>query len=442
MPDTQSVQIQCPNCGTTYQTPIRTVVDVGQNPQLRQAFLSGQLNLALCPNCRQGGLIEVPLVYHDPGAEFLAVYFPPQVQLSEMERQRMIGDLTQGLMRSLPPEQRKGYFLNPRQFVNRQSFTDAVLGTMGVSQEELDRQRKKAGLLEKLLVMADDPKGLEMMIKGQDSQLDYEFFMILSGMLEQSEAAGEEKSVQRLTMLRENLLKLTTWGKRVARQEAAVASLKDVKTVDDLVERFTGADLDEASAMAVAARPLMDYIFFQKLTKLAEAAEGAERDRLIKLRDHLVELTQTMDEAARARMQESVDLLKEILQSPNPRSAVREHADEIDDTFMRVLSLNLQDAQRKGSREAVQLLAMVYEEVMRMVQEGMPPEMRFVNSLLQASYPDETRALLQENKGMVTSEVLGLMDRMAADIEGRGGDESAETAKRLRDIRSQAMLLV
>jgi hypothetical protein len=442
MPDTQSVQIQCPNCGTTYQTPIRTVVDVGQNPQLRQAFLSGQLNLALCPNCKHGGLIEVPLVYHDPGAEFLAVYFPPQVQLSEMERQRMIGDLTQGLMRSLPPEQRKGYFLNPRQFVNRQSFTDAVLGTMGVSQEELDRQRKKAGLLEKLLVMADDPKGLEMMIKGQDSQLDYEFFMILSGMLEQSEAAGDEKSVQRLTMLRENLLKLTTWGKRVAKQEAAVASLKDVKTVDDLVERFLGVDLDEASAMAVAARPLMDYIFFQKLTKLAEAAEGAERDRLIKLRDHLVELTQTMDEAARARMQESVDLLKEILQSPSPRSAVREHADEIDDTFMRVLSLNLQDAQRKGSREAVQLLAMVYEEVMRMIQEGMPPEMQFVNALLQASYPDETRALLQENKGMVTSEVLGVMDRMAADIEGRGGDESAETAKRLRDIRSQAMLLV
>jgi hypothetical protein len=442
MPDTQSVQIQCPNCGTTYQTPIRTVVDVGQNPQLRQAFLSGQLNLALCPNCKQGGLIEVPLVYHDPAAEFLAVYFPPQVQLSEMERQRMIGDLTQGLMRSLPPEQRKGYFLNPRQFVNRQSFTDAVLGTMGVSQEELDRQRKKAGLLEKLLVMADDPKGLEMMIKGQDSQLDYEFFMILSGMLEQSEAAGDEKSVQRLTMLRENLLKLTTWGKRVAKQEAAVASLKDVKTVDDLVERFLGVDLDEASAMAVAARPLMDYIFFQKLTKLAEAAEGAERDRLIKLRDHLVELTQTMDEAARARMQESVDLLKEILQSPSPRSAVREHADEIDDTFMRVLSLNLQDAQRKGSREAVQLLAMVYEEVMRMIQEGMPPEMQFVNALLQASYPDETRALLQENKGMVTSEVLGVMDRMAADIEGRGGDESAETAKRLRDIRSQAMLVV
>jgi hypothetical protein len=442
MPDTQSVQLQCPNCGTTYQTPIRTVIDVGRNPQLRQALLSGQVNVAVCPNCKQGGLIEVPLVYHDPGAEFLAVYFPPQVQIPELERQRMIGDLTQGLMRGLPPEQRKGYFLNPHQFVNRQSFIDSILGTMGISQEELDRQRKKAGLLEKLLVMADDPKGLEMMIKGQDSQLDYEFFMILSGMLEQSQAAGDEKSVQRLTMLRQNLMGMTTWGKRAAKQQAAVASLKDVGTVDELVEKMANADMEEARAMALVARPLMDYIFFQKLTKRAEAAQGAERDRLTKLRDQLVELTQSIDEAAQARMQEAVDLLKEILQSPNPRSAVREHADEMDETFIAVLSLNLQEAQRKGSKEAAQLLAMVYEEVMQMVQEGLPPEIQFVNELLQATYPDETRSLLKEHQVEVTPEFVSLMDQMAADFERRGGDEAMETAKRLRDIKAQAMLLV
>jgi hypothetical protein len=119
------------------------VIDVGQNPQLRQALLSGQINLAICPKCNQGGVIEAPLVYHDPQAEFLAVYFPPQVQIPELERQRMIGDMTQEMMRNLPPDQRKGYFLSPRQFMNRQNLLDAVLGTMGVTQEELDWQRKK-----------------------------------------------------------------------------------------------------------------------------------------------------------------------------------------------------------------------------------------------------------------------------------------------------------
>ncbi len=229
MPETNVVPIQCPNCGTQYQTPVRTVIDVGQQPQLRQAFLSGQINLAVCPKCQAGGMLEVPLVYHDPAAEFLAVYFPSQLNIPEMEKQRMIGDLTQGLMRSLPPEQRKGYFLSPRQFATRQSLMDAVLGTMGISQEELDRQRKKMKMVEQFTVMADDPKGLQMLAKGQDAQLDYEFFSILDGMSAQAQAMGDTKTAERMQLLRNNLMPLTTFGRKAAKQQAAVESLKDLQ---------------------------------------------------------------------------------------------------------------------------------------------------------------------------------------------------------------------
>ena len=150
MAETQAVPITCPNCGNNYQAPVRTVIDVGQNPQLRQAFLSNQINVAVCPKCQTGGLLEMPLVYHDPAAEFLAIYFPQQLNIPELERQKMIGEMTQALMRSMPADQRKGYFLSPRQFMNRQALMDAVLGTMGVSQEELDRQRKKLKMIDQL----------------------------------------------------------------------------------------------------------------------------------------------------------------------------------------------------------------------------------------------------------------------------------------------------
>lgn len=442
MPETQVVQIQCPKCGTPYQAPVRTVIDVGQEPRLREAFLAGQVNVAICPNCKGAGLIEVPLVYHDPEQEFLAVYFPQQVQIPEMERQRKIGEMMQELMRSLPPDQRKGYFLSPRQFLNRQNLLDAILGTLGVSQEELDRQRKKLKLMEQLVVMADDRKGLEMMIKGQDANLDYEFFMLLSGRMERTEALDEAKAAERLKMLRDNLLDLTTFGKRAARQQAAVASLQDVKTPDDLVARFVAVEQDEASAMAVSARPLLDYTFFQKLTERIDASQGAERDRLTRLRDHLLTLTQQMDQATRARMDEAMTLLKEILQSPNPRSTVREHAEEIDDVFMGILSLNMQEAEKKGAREAMQRLAMVYTEIMAMAEEGLPPEVRLINDLLRAPYPDGTRNLLQQRRSEMTPEVIALMDRMAQEMEGRDVAEQVETGKRLRDIKTQAMLLV
>src|SRR5512144_1153467 len=154
MPEQQKLQIKCPNCGMPYQANVQSIIDVGQNPEMRRAFLNGQLNRAVCPNCKTPIGIDVPLLYHDPEAEFLGVYMPPQANMPEMERQKVIGEMTQSLMRSLPPEQRKGYFLNPRQFINRQSLMDAVLGTMGIGQEELDRQRKKMKLLDQAMVMA------------------------------------------------------------------------------------------------------------------------------------------------------------------------------------------------------------------------------------------------------------------------------------------------
>ncbi|MGC8780075.1 MAG: CpXC domain-containing protein [Anaerolineae bacterium] len=442
MPETNAIQITCPQCGNVYQAPVRTVIDVGQNPQLRQAFLAGQLNLAVCPKCQTGLAIEVPLVYHDPGAEFLAVYFPQQLNIPEMERQKMIGEMTQALMRSLPPEQRKGYFLSPRQFLSRQALVDAVLGTMGISQEELDRQRKKMKLLDQLRIMADDPKGLEMMLKGQDAQIDHEFFLLLSGALQSATATGDAKTADQLRMLADRLKTMTTYGRRVAKQEAAVASLKEIKSADEFFDRVVRADLDEAEAIAVAARPLLDYAFFQRLTGQIEAAAGEERERLTRLRSQLVKVTEQMDEAARASMQEATTLLQELLASPEPRSAVREHADEIDDVFMAVLQANMREAERRNARAALDRMSMIYDEIMALYEEGMPPEVQLINELLQESYPDGTRDLLQERRQEITPELLELMDQLAEEMAQRGTKEFTDVAKRLRDIKAQATLLV
>jgi len=441
MAETQVVQLQCPNCGTQYQSPVRSVIDVGQEPRLRDAMLSGTINQTVCPNCKQAGILEVPLVYHDPAAEFLAVYFPAQLQIPELERQRMIGELTQGLMRNLPPEQRKGYFLNPRQFINRESLMDAILGTMGISQEDLDRQRKKLDFLERLTVMADDPKGLQMMIKGQDGMLDQEFFALISTRVAQAQAVGDEKAAERLTLLRESLIPVTTYGQRLARQRAAVDSLGEVTSPEQLLDKLAAADLEEATAMAVVARPLLDYAFFQALTARVDAATGAEKERLTKLRDHLVDVTQTLDEATRSQMREAAELLQHILQSPDPREALRENIAELDDVFMSVLALNMQEAEKRGAKDALERLNEVYEEIQALVQESLPPEMRLVNDLLAADYPEDTRSMLKSRRAELTPEVLSLMEELAASLAESDEPEASETAKRLRDIRAQAMLL-
>jgi hypothetical protein len=437
MPEPQKIQIKCPNCGTPYQAPVVSIIDVGQVPEARRALLNGQINVAVCPKCQTAVGLDVPLLYHDPAAEFLGVYMPPQANLPEMERQKIIGEMTQALMRALPVEQRKGYFLNPRQFINRQSFYDAIMGTMGITQEELDRQRKKMKLIDQAMVMVDDPKGLAMFAKQHDADMDYEFFMLLSNVAEQG--AASEEQAEKLLTLRERLQGVTSWGKRLAKQEAAVRSLDDLKSPEELLEKVLAADPEEVDAIATAARPLLDYNFFQALSERVDAARGLEKERLTKLRERLLAITQQIDTATRETFQAATDLLREIVSAPNLRSAVRDHADEFDDAFMAVLSMNLEQAEKQGATNALTRLQAVYEEILSMAEESMPPEIRLINDLLRAPYPDGTRAMLKENQGALTPEMLELMDRLVQELTER---EDAEAAKRLKDIKTQAMLLV
>jgi hypothetical protein len=243
-------------------------------------------------------------------------------------------------------------------------------------------------------------------------------------------------------MLRDNLMPVTTWGKRAQKQRAAVESLKDVKSPEELVDRIMAADDDEISAIVLAARPALDYAFFEALTKRVDAAQGAEKERLTKLRDRLAELTKQLDDAARESVEASVKLLQDIINSPSPRSALHERADEIDDMFMTVLTRNMQAAEQKGDQQLLSRLAMVYDEVMSMMQAGAPPEVQFINELVMAPYPDGTRKLLQENRDAISPELVDLIGQMADQMAEDEGDEAAEMVKRLRDIRAQAQLMI
>lgn len=442
MSEPQGIQITCPNCGNVYHAPVRSIIDVGVEPRLRDAFLSGVLNAVACPKCQTAIMVEVPLVYHDPDAEFLAVYFPPQLNIPEMQKQKMIGELTKSLMRSLPPDQRKGYFLSPRQYSTLQNLTDAVLGTMGISQEMIDRQRKKVKLIEQFSVMADDPKGLQMLLKGNESQIDVEFYTILTNMREQAAVTGDQKKAERLRLLEQNLMPLTPFGRRLAKQREAVASLEKLDSPEAFFERVVKADLDEAEAIATVARPLMDYTFFEQLTGRIDAVQGPERDRLLALREKLLEVTDRLDQAAHAVIREKVELLGDLISDLSPRSALRAHAEEVDELFMAILRTSIQQAKDRGDQDLMSVLEMIQDEAVQIIQESYPPEVQFINELLLQPYPEGTRQMLREYRDEVTPELLDLMARMVEDLGQTDNPNSAELAKRLRDIRAQAMLLV
>ena len=195
-------------------------------------------------------------------------------------------------------------------------------------------------------------------------------------------------------------------------------------------------------ALVIAARPLVNYAFYQELANRIDAASARgdedEAKRVGGLREHILEFTQQLDQLQQAVMQESTQVLSDILASDDIAQAVAERADYIDQNFLSVLAANLQQAEQRGATAAVQRLQQVWDAAIQLIQEDAPPEVRLINELLNADYPGETRKILSENRTMVTAAFIESLTALADEMDA---ENSPDLGSRLRQIRSQAQLM-
>lgn len=65
------IQITCPHCGAKGQTNTYPLINVGTNPELKEAVKNGSLFLWDCPSCGQRSLLRFSTLYHDPVAKLM-----------------------------------------------------------------------------------------------------------------------------------------------------------------------------------------------------------------------------------------------------------------------------------------------------------------------------------------------------------------------------------
>lgn len=438
----QVIGVNCPNCNTPFPAQLFTIVDVGQDPVLKNVLLAGQLNVASCPRCGAGGALTTPLLYHDPEHQFLGVYVPEQIAVKE--QQKVIGDLSRRLMDGLPQEDRRGYMLTPKQFLTYQSMLEAILEFEGVTREMMDKQRRQLQLIEQGLVALQDPEGLRLLAKESDADFDDQFFSLLNMVTESAASGGDVEAAQEMVELREQLIELTTWGEGVKRQRAAVAKLTPETSREDLLNMIVAADDPRvAEALVLAARRLVDYSFFEALTRRIDAAQAAgnaaEAERLTGLRERLLTTLDRYDQMQQAAIQQYTQVLGEILAADDVQRAVMEHAQYIDQTFLSVVGANLEDAKSRGAGAAVRRLQEVWDSAIELLNINSAPEVALLNELLTAEYPGGTRKILSDNREVITQEFIDALEELIAQVQSEGGDE---VAQRLRQIRSQAQLML
>ena len=439
----QSALVPCPVCGRQFAAQVQSIIDVGQDPEAKAALLRGQINVAACPQCGNAGMLNAPFVYHDADKELLLCFLPPELDLKGDDQHKLVGDLTNRLMSYLPPEKRKGYLLQPKIFLNLRRLLDEIVQADGITKEMLEAQRAKMDLVYRFLDAIND-EVLQVLVRENDDQLDYEFFSLLTGSIEVVKSEGDEDMTQRLLRLREKLLEFSSLGKASRVQREVAESLEGGMTREEFLEKVIECESDaELTAVIALGRHKLDYQFFRSLTSQIEAHEGGENteeaQRLKGLRSRILEIRDRLDAETQAILQAKADLLMEIFESEDLEEALREHLGEIDEAFFAVLSANTEQAEAEGQKEAARRLKRLETLAFELLRERAPRPIKFINQLMEAQYPRETKKLLEENVEQVDNELLKVLELIIENLNRKGNKKAA---RHLREIRDQARVML
>jgi len=440
----QLATVTCPQCGVPFQVPVFSIIDVKRQPELKTALLSGQLNAAQCPSCGRVSYIAGPLLYHDPDKEFLAVYIPMEANIPESERQKIIGELTNALMNALPAEERKGYLFTPQQYFDLENLIRKILEMDGITPEMIEASQKKIELVEKLLKLQGDELAFNMAVSENQDLLDREFFMILADAIERYKALGQEDQVKALEALRERLMPVTEFGRRLLKQRKAVEALGPHPSREQIQKAILDGDLEEVEAIAIAALPMLDYTFFQWLTEQIEKASGEERERLEAKRDLILKLMETLRKIDEEATRSAERVASELIKAEDLEQAIQELSPLINERVIEVLVSQLAVAQAQGATELAERIQRVLNTLQDIVSQSVPPEMALIFELLEADYPNGTKALLEQKRELLNDTFFTLLD---AFIKNAQEDASYNPKTRddlirfLKNIRVQAKLL-
>jgi hypothetical protein len=421
-------------------TTLEQLFDVAQDPSAKQRFLSGRFNLINCPNCRYQGQVATPLLYHDPEKELLMSFVPMELGLPQMEQEKLIGRLMNEVISKLPQDKRKGYLLSPKQAFTLQGLMERVLEGEGITKEMLEAQRSKMQLVQSL--MAAPEAQWPDLIQQRDAEIDAMVLQLIGASAEANAAGGSQAGAQKLQALQAAILQHSSLGRQVRERQGtleAVArelqALGDKLTADKLLELVTTTtDDDRLSAYVTFARPAMDYAFFEALTRRIDRASGADKERLTHARETLLKLTQEVDKATQAQMAEATNLLRLLLEAPDLDQALSENLRHIDDTFLAVLNVNMEAAERAKRPDMVQRLQRISDAIAALMQEAAPPELRLVNELLQMETDDAAEAALKSRRDEITQQLVEAMTYVGDSLRQQGQASLADRLEKLQGV--------
>ena len=440
-------QIACPQCRRMIQANVEQLFDVTQDPQAKQRLLAGLSNMARCPNCGFHGRLATPIVYHDAEKELLLTYFPPELNTSLNEQERLTGPLIKQVMDRLPAQKRKAYLLSPVANLTYESLIETILGKDGITPEMIKVQQERLGLVERLL-QAGTPEIRSELIKQSAALIDEQFFALFGRLLQGAAGSGQESVARDMSALQKQLLEETELGRElkqsVGELETAGKALQEAGptlTREKLLDLILASPNDaRLRAYVSLARAGMDYTFFQTLTDKIDASKGDEKLRLETLRTKLLAYVDEVDKQLEARYKQATNLVEAILKEDDVDRATRDRLGEFTQDAVDISSQMLRQASEKNDYARMGKL----QKMLQVLQEASapPPEVGLIEDLLQAPDDEAVNRLLVEHDALINDQFLealsGLVSQVAAQDKAASPD-AKRVADRLQAVHKIAL---
>jgi hypothetical protein len=443
MPQTQ---IACPRCRQMITANIEQLFDVTQDPQAKQRLLGGVSNMARCPHCGYQGRLATPIVYHDNEKELLLTFFPPELNMPLNEQEKILGPIIKQITDKLPPEKRKGYLLKPTANFTYESMIQVILGKDGITPEMLKEQQDRVAIIERLLQVTSNDVRSEI-IKQNIKLFDEQFFALFSRLAQSAAGSGQEPIARAMVDIQKQLLEETEFGRQlketVSEMEAAQKSLQEAGqglTLEKLVDIVLQSPSDaRLKAYVSLVRGGMDYQFFQLLTEKIEKASGDEKAKFESMRDKLLDFTNEMDKQIEARYKQAQEFVESLLAQEDVVQAVQTNLDRFTQDAVDVVNQMLRQASEKNDYTRMGKLQKMVE-VLR--QASTPPEVEFIEHLLDAPDNAALEQMLSANKDMLNDQFMQALIGLVAQVDeasAQGNPEAKALSDKLSNVYKTAL---
>jgi hypothetical protein len=409
---------------------VEQLFDVTQDPQAKQRLLGGVSNMARCPYCGYQGRLATPMVYHDADKELLLTFFPSELGMPLNEQERLIGSMITQITNRLPLAKRKAYLLKPVANLTYESMIQTILGKDGITAEMIKDQQDRVMLIERLLQASAADVRSEI-IKQNASLFDEQFFALFSRLAQSAAASGQEPVARGMVDLQKQLLEETDFGRElkesVGELEAATKSLQEAGqglTREKLLELVLAAPNDaRLRAYASLARGGMDYQFFQLLSEKIDKASGDEKAALESIRERLLDFTSEIDKQLEARYKQAQEFVESLLAQEDVVKAVRDNLDGFTQDAADVVNQMLRQASEKSDYTRMGKLQKMVE-VLREVST--PPEVAFIEQLLDAPDDSAVEKMLEDNKDLINDQFMEALIGLVGQVDAAAGQGNAE----------------